>query len=374
MADYTIYDLTVSVLTPLHIGTGRELLNEYDYAIRNGRTWRLNEGALLDAQDVEDAEMASTLAQTPPAQLLGGQDFRPDSGLFRYVLRGTPRSEAEGAQLREQIKDAFDRPYLPGSSLKGALRTALAWNVWQQRQLRPDMTKIDRRRQWAAQTYEKEIFGRDPNNDFLRALQVSDSAPVDPDRLLLLNASVMNRRGAPGAPIEMEAIAPDTQFSLTLKIDDALFSEWAVANRLRLNGQDLLSDLPRAVQNHSLSLARQEVAWFKDVGPAKQIAGFYQQLAGSRPGARRFLISLGWGTGWTSKTFGQHLQADADFMERILLDHRLARGRRQRGDPFPKSRRVVVQISRDRQGRPVESPAAPLGWCLVEMKERTNDS
>lgn len=370
MADYTIYDLTVSVLTPLHIGTGRELLNEYDYAIHSGRTWRLNESALLDAQNVEDAEMAATLAQTPPAQLLRGQDFRPDSGLFRYVLRGTPRSEAEGAQLREQIKDAFDQPYLPGSSLKGALRTALAWNMWEQRQLRPDMTKIGRRRQWAAQTYEKEIFGRDPNNDFLRALQVSDSAPVDPDRLLLLNASVMNRRGSPGAPIEMEAIAPDTQFSHTLKIDDALFSEWAVANRLRLNGQELLSDLPRAVQNHSLALARQEAEWFKDIGPAKQIAGFYQQLAASRPGARRFLISLGWGTGWTSKTFGPHLQADADFMERILRDHRLARGRRQPGDPFPKSRRVVVQIGRDRQGRPVESPAAPLGWCLVEMKER----
>ncbi|MYC95652.1 MAG: type III-A CRISPR-associated RAMP protein Csm5 [Caldilineaceae bacterium SB0661_bin_32] len=370
MADYTIYDLTVSVLTPLHIGTGRELLNQYDYAIHNGRTWRLNESALLDAQDVEDAETASTLAQTPPAQLLRSQDFRPDGGLFRYVLRGTPRSGAEGAQLREQIKDAFDRPYLPGSSLKGALRTALAWNVWQHGQMRPEIRKIGRRRQWAAQTYEKEIFGRDPNHDFLRALHVSDSAPVDADQLLLLNASVMNRRGSPGAPIEMEAVAPDTQFSLTLKVDDALFSEWAVASRLRLNGQELLTDLPRAVQNHSLALARQEVAWFKDIGPARQIAGFYQQLAGSRPGARRFLITLGWGTGWTSKTFGPHLQSDADFMERILRDHRLARGRRQPGDPFPKSRRVVVQISRDRQGRPLETPAAPMGWCLVEMKER----
>ncbi|MCY4072800.1 MAG: type III-A CRISPR-associated RAMP protein Csm5 [Chloroflexi bacterium] len=370
MAAYTIYDLTVSVLTPLHIGTGRELLNQYDYAIHSGRTWRLNEGALLDAQDVEDAEMAATLAQTPPAQLLRGQDFRPDSGLFRYVLRGTPRSGAEGAQLREQIKDAFDRPYLPGSSLKGAVRTALAWNLWQQRQMRPDVNKIDRRRQWAAQAYEKELFGRDPNSDSLRALQVSDSAPVDSDRLLLLNARVMNRRGSLDAPIEMEAIAPDTQFSLTLKVDGALFSEWAVANRLRLNGQEFLTDLPSAIQNHSLALARQEAAWFKEIGPARQIAGFFQQLASSSPGVRRFLISLGWGTGWTSKTFGPHLQSDTDFMERILSDHRLARGRRQRADPFPKSRRVVVQISRDRQGRPVESPAAPLGWCLVEMKER----
>ena len=374
MPAYTIYDLTVSVLTPLHIGTGKELLNQYDYAIKNGRTWRLNETALLDAQDVEDADMAAKLARTPPAELLETRDYPPDSGLFRYVLRGTPRSMAEGAQLREQIKDVFDRPYLPGSSLKGALRTALAWNVWQQEQMRPEINKIGRRRQWAARTYEQEIFGRDPNRDFMRALQVSDSAPVDADQLLLLNARVMNRRGSLDAPIEMEAIAPDTQFRLTLKVDDALFSEWAVGNGLRLNGEELLADVPRAVQNHSLTLARREFTWFEKISSARQIAGFYQQLVGSRPGARRFLVSLGWGTGWQSKTFGSHLQDHPDLMERLVHDFRLARGRRQQGDPFPKSRRVVVQISRDRQGRPEEKPVAPWGWCLVEMKERTHDS
>lgn len=374
MAAYTIYDLTVSVLTPLHIGTGRELLNEYDYAIRNGRTWRLNESALLDAQDVEDADMAATLARTPPAQLLQAQDYRPDSGLFRYVLRGTPRSAAEGAQLREQIKDVFDHPYLPGSSLKGALRTALAWNVWQQRKMRPEMSKIGRRRQWAGRLYEQDIFGRDPNRDFMRALHVSDSAPVDADHLLLLNARVINRRGDLAAPIEMEAIAPDTQFHLTLKVDDALFSDWAVRNGLRLTGKDLLTDLPSTVQNHSLTLARQELTWFEGIDKARQLAGFYQQVVSSRPGARRFLLSLGWGAGWQSKTFGSHLQEHPDLMERIVRDFRLDRGRRQPGDPFPKSRRVVVQISQDRQGRPVERPVMPWGWCLVEMEERTHDS
>ena len=371
MAAYTIHDLTVSVLTPLHIGTGRELLNEYDYSIHGGRTWRLNESALLDAQDVEDPALVEKLSQTPPAQLLRSPDYRPDSGLFRYVLRGTPRSQAAGAQLREQIKDVFDRPYLPGSSFKGALRTALAWNIWQERHIQPEMSKLGRRRQWVAQRYEQDIFGPDPNRDFLRALHVSDSAPVDPERLLILNARVLNRRGGLAAPIEMEAVAPDTQFHLTLKVDDALFSDWAVHNRLRLNGADWLTDLSRAVRNHSLTLARQERTWFSAIDSARQVAGFYHQIANVRLPARRFLISLGWGTGWASKTFGPHLQQHPDFMERIVRDFRLARGRRQPGDPFPKSRRVVVQISRDRQGRPLETPATPLGWCLVEMKERS---
>ena len=244
MTAYTIYDVTVSVLTPLHIGSGKDLLNEYDYSIRNGRTWCLNESALLDAQDVEDADTAALLGRTPPAQLLQERDFHPDSRLFRYILAGTPRSQAPGAQLREQIKDAFDRPYLPGSSFKGALRTALAWNMWRQKGMRPDISKIGRNPRWAAQQLERELFGRDPNHDLLRALHVSDSAPANTDRLLILNASVISSQGKPGAPIEMEAIAPDTQFRLTLKVDDALFSDWATHKRLPLEGKDLLTDLP----------------------------------------------------------------------------------------------------------------------------------
>ena len=370
MTAYTLYDVTVSVLTPLHIGSGKDLLNEYDYAICKGRTWRLNESALLDAQDVEDADTAALLGGRPPAELLQARDFRPESRFFRYVIAGMPRSQAPGAQLREQIKDAFDRPYLPGSSFKGALRTALAWNIWRRTGMQPDFSKIGSRPQWAAQQLERELFVRDPNHDLLRALQVSDSAPANTDRLQILNASVLNSQGKPGAPIEMEAVAPDTQFSLTLKVDDALFSDWAAHQRLPQEGQALLTDLPRAVRDHSLALARRELGWFKEISPARRITEFYQLVVDSPPHSRRFPLSLGWGTGWASKTFGPLLQEDPDLMERILSGFRLARGRRRADDPFPKSRRVVVVRSLDREGRPQTVPVRPLGWCLVEMRER----
>lgn len=57
MADYGIYHIKISVITPLHIGNGRTLLNEYDYAIHDGHTWRINEAALLDAQNVDDPRL-----------------------------------------------------------------------------------------------------------------------------------------------------------------------------------------------------------------------------------------------------------------------------------------------------------------------------
>ncbi len=373
MPDYLIYDVTVSLLTPMHIGTGRDLLHRYDYAIHNGKTWRINEDALLEAQDIEDPRMAAQLAQTPPADLLVDKDYQEGSQLFRYVMQGTPRSSAKGAQLKEQIKDPYDRPYLPGSSLKGALRTAIAWYAWGAARLRPEPHRLGRSRQWAGQEYERILLGKNPNHDLLRALQVSDSAPVAPSALMVLNARVLNRGGKmEGAPVEMEAIRPDTQFKLTIKLDNALFSDWARQGGLKLHGQDWLLHLGDVVQAHSHDRIQRELAWFKAMRGAERVAGFYQRLANvsGKLGGRHFLIELGWGTGWESKTFGSRLESDERFMKRVINDYRLARGRPKFGDPFPKSRRVAVAFRRDGIGKPIEYPAYPLGWALVEMKER----
>ncbi|MCS6910950.1 MAG: type III-A CRISPR-associated RAMP protein Csm5, partial [Anaerolineales bacterium] len=115
--NYQLFEARVLTLTPLHIGTGRELMQDYDYAVHNGQTWRLNESALLDAQNADDPAVMKRLMEVPPAQLLKKpDDFRADSKYFRYIIKGAPRSQQAGSILREQIKTGNDRPYLPGSS------------------------------------------------------------------------------------------------------------------------------------------------------------------------------------------------------------------------------------------------------------------
>lgn len=372
MPDYVLYHARVSVLSPLHIGSGRNLLNEYDYAIHQRQTWRINEDTLLEAQDVDDPALVDRLTETPPAQLLKPTDFCPGSRFFRYVIKGTPRATGLGAQVREQIKDVYDRPYLPGSTLKGALRTAIAWVAWEKLGLRPERANLGRSRQFAAQWYEQEIFSehshRAPNKDTLRALQVGDSAPVGADRLMIVNVRVLNRGGTLGSPIEIEALRPDTVFELPIKLDMALFSEWAKAKGLNLRWDDLLEDLPATVQRHISVRLAEEADWLGRISGADQVAAFYRDMRRARLGSTAFLMQLGWGSGWAGKTFGSHLRRDQDFMERLINEYRLARGKRRPGDPFPKSRRVLVQVQRSQGGRAMETPHSPLGWVLVEMK------
>lgn len=367
MPDYTLLKLKVSVLTPVHIGNGVELLYKYDYAIHQGQTWRINDAALLDAQEVDDPAMASQLAQTPPVDLLKPADYHPQSPFFRYVIKGVPRSQAEGAQLREQIKNPFDQVYLPGSSLKGAFRTALGWYIWQQRGFRLDLSRLDRKREWAAQPYEHALFGAEPKKDLLRALHVSDSAPLTADCLMVLNVRVVNRNGNLAAPIEIEAIRPNTVFEQTLKIDNALFSDWAKKHNLNLKGAELLGNLAEIVNRHSKEHIRQEVEWFSQIQRARNVHNYYRQLAQKEPGKGQMLLRLGWGTGWNDKTFGMAWQKDAQVLERLIQQYRLARGRHTPGDPFPKSRRVATTVVQNQQGQKMEVPAYPLGWVLVEV-------
>lgn len=354
------YTLNLMTLSPLHIGNGRELMRGYDYVVHKGRTWRIDEDALLDAA-LGEGEFDDALLRRPAAELLRPDDFRPDSPLFRYVVKGAPRSQERGARLREQIKDAFDRPYLPGSSLKGAFRTALFDRALAQNPRALDTGRLQDSRKWAAQPIERALLGRDPNHDLLRALHVGDSVPLDPSQALSIENAQVITGGQPGSPIEVEALGTRIRLQSGVKLDLSLFTPQA-ERELRF-GERLrwLQGLMTVCRERAALVLVAERDWFARRYPGAPIAGFYEQLAQLVGEMRdeRCLLNVGWGGGWLNKTVG--LRLDDRQREDVIGRYRLARGSRQRGDPFPKSRRVAL----DGQGRPV----APLGWVLIEMKE-----
>ncbi len=374
MPDYTLFKVQVSTLTPLHIGSGVDLLNQYDYAIHKGYTWRIDHSRLLEAQQIDDPRQLAMIAERPPQELLSEADYQPGSPFFRYVLKGVPRATGEGAVLREQIKDVYDRPYLPGSSLKGALRTALAAALWKESGYQLEVNRLGRNAKFAAQEYERALLGKNPNHDLLRALHVSDSQPLSADSLMVVNARVINRGGKLASPIEMEAIRPDVTFEMTIKVDDALFSDWARRMGLKLNGETALRNLPHLVNRRSQELARRELALFKSIPSAGRVTSFYEQILKSQLQSGQMLLCFGWGTGWESKTFGAQMFANPNVREALLRQFRMARGRRKPGDPFPLSRRVAVAFQRAANGRLDESPALPLGWTLIQFERLRGDA
>lgn len=374
--DFKIYHLKITVLTPLHIGNGREMLKDYDYAVYGGRTWRIDEKALLDAQNVEDPHIAEMLARTKPAQLLKPQDFTNDSPYFRYILKGTPKSSAEGAVVREQIKDAFDHPYLPGTTVKGALRTALAWYLWQQKRLRPEIGKLGGSPKFAASGYERDLFGKNPNHDLLRALHVTDSAPLNASALMLVNVRVLTQRGKPGSPIEVEAIRRDTVIEAQLKLDTVLFSQWAKQHEFYLPNGDALMNFAEIARQHSHAAIERELNWARGLTGGKNLVNHYETMRQFALSPNQFFLQLGWGGGWEQKTLGARLKQDEGFMRTILKPRKMngydvGRGHTIKNvQDFPISRRIAMAYRRSAQGEVTEEiPALPLGWVLVEIAD-----
>lgn len=355
MVEYSLYDVSVETYSPLHIGSGETLLKDYDYAVHNGHTWRLNLDAFFEERGATET-MIKRLSEEPPANLLHDEDYVEGSPLFHYVLRGEPRALGEGAQLQEQIKDAWHRPYLPGSSLKGALRTAIFWELVRQSNGRISVADLGEKPKEAASPIERKFLGSDPTHDLLRALQVGDSEPLGPECLMIANAQVIGGRTARGAPIEVEAIRSRTTFRLRLKVDTALFSEWAVKLGLRREGQALLKDLPNVVQRFSQQRLQAAAAWYQRHG-LPNLVQFCQSM--QRPQAQApgvCFLQIGWAGGWDSKTLGALLQDDRPLWGEILRCYHLGRGRRDPQAPFPATRRLVMRDER---------PAAPFGWVRL---------
>ncbi len=359
------YKINLTTLSPVHIGDGDELRLGFDVMVKDKHTYRINEDALLKVKEAQLRYPKRDGTYPLPGELLTESDWENEA-LFRYILRGYPRSGKADARVKSFIKDIYDRPYIPGSSLKGSLRTALAWTGWNE--VKPKI-ELGRRRTWAGQAIEKQLFGENPNYDLLRALQVSDLfGPQEAgEGLVLVNAQVLTKKSA-GSPIEMEALVGNIVFSGSLKIDDSLF-EMPEARKLGFsNRRHWLNELTARVQKHSRERIRELIDWYENAGQT-QVSRFYGQLYNAAVGKNQALLQLGWGGGWDGKTFGTHLQEDEYFFEKIVRDFRLHKAQRnapprQVGDPFPRSKRAVMRVA----GK--DSYAiAPFGWVVFEMEK-----
>ncbi|HWQ12521.1 MAG TPA: type III-A CRISPR-associated RAMP protein Csm5 [Roseiflexaceae bacterium] len=358
------YHLTVTTLAPLHIGSGQPPLRKgIDFVAFNRAIYVFDTARVIDYVVGDDTALLERVTQAVNlASFLKEQDFRERPDLALYRLSGAPSV----SEVRPQIKDVLDRPYLPGSSLKGAIRTALVEAALLARNTPLDPRRLGDRDKYAAQELERDVAGRGerpsqaPNYDLFRTLRVADSAPGERTWLSLSNVAVWPA-GERGIPLDVETVAAGHPFTTTLTIDDYLFSQHAAQLGFAPK-RPLIEGLAATCREHARARITAERAFFDRRPEAALVAAFYADLERRLVacGEGSFLLQLGWGAGWRSKTVARVLER-GELLASVVRRYRLDRGR-GRGDVFPATRHLVVEQRR---------PVSPLGWVRVDIQKVT---
>lgn len=422
----TEFHLTITALSPVHIAAGSELVEGFDFVCDTKKqiAYIVNdEAALLLAEQKLDrrkeqikrkiSEFAAKPARQQTEQeerkirseadeekqlrkdlfrsltlddlmserrrLLSPRDLEENpeiagQQLVRYALRG---ALSDGNRINEHIKDAFGRAYIPGSSLKGAIRTALGWQELGAQKLaveRPerDKKKADDRYEHMLFTADKHASDRinDVNLDVFRALRVGDSTPLA-DALFLapLRIQKQSRQGGPDFDVlNVEAIQEGSQFQANIHLDEYMLGPEPEKERgLNYAAKGtVLRQFAAACKARGEQLLREEMAFARE-RKLDSLVRFYDGLIKDAQalGPTSFMLQLGWGAGWNSKTYGSRLRADAPQFAAIVNEYKLQPQRKSlfaEGDLFPATRKLVLKG---------DIPMFPLGWVRVDVEEVT---
>ncbi len=384
----------LQTLTPVHIGSG-ETLSHIDGCYANGRWYRIDLDKVLAHPSTDLNALTSEMAQRnfrwERYLRQSGSDL---SELSAYSLL-CPQSPEE-VEIREAIKTVHNQPYIPGSTLKGAIRTALLWDLINASQKHYDNTlngleeladqepRRSSRRETPAKPIEQQIFGRDPNRDILRALQVSDTTTMDLSGLeigtawtVTLNSSTQLEQKIDRNQeykIFTEQIQPRQQLTFSLKIDEWLLKAPATKQLDFTPSQgDAIRDIAAVCHWVTGDLIQREQKFFSTYN-FPEIANIYDRLLRLNErltGGGSFLLQIGWGTGYDSKTITPlftYDENDPEAAQELLMDLRerfkLGESRSQRENyddrEFPKTRRVLYRG---------QNPIAPLGWVKISPIE-----
>ena len=225
-----IFDLTLTVRSPLCIGSGSRLQkNEYLYDPRTRVVSVLDPNAfvaLLDRKNLIDAYEQFILQGGALFRFLR-EDCRLTSREIDSVVRYTLSAAdalGENTPLREIQtfqRDVRGRAYLPGAGVKGALRTAyLTYRILQEeRRTGEPFRESD---YLNLLTFDKK---RPQNmvNDLFRGVSVTDSDPL-PDSAMILagKVDILPDGSVNRIKVCRESLCPGTTVHLTLTLDQTL--------------------------------------------------------------------------------------------------------------------------------------------------------
>ena len=377
------FGLTLSTLSPVFIGGGEQAtLSPYTDFIQQGDQLIIVDQQKLQAELAKNPSSIDEFVQG----IRGGFDNnRSVFSLSAFITKslGLQLSQIErcrlpvGGEIRKNQIRRFiassGKAFIPGSSLKGAIRTAvlLDWllKTPSGKQQLVFIRKLVEQKEWKELKRcnpAKECFGN-ISRDVFKYLRISDSATFDHASLSVSeikrvsiqqqNGNAYNRKA--DIPLWSEALKPEVQTTAALSLLQPAEStgfpfldQQSISNLLHIiNGQSRESC---ERERNELENAPKEFASFKR---------FYDKLFETiesidRPGSQEAIVRLGSGKTWFDNSIGFAIDQEdfgteelfATYLKLIKIGHL----------PFPSTRSVVFENG---------APNTPLGWVKISINQ-----
>lgn len=373
------YRATLTGLSPIHIGGGapepacRYAIDEDTktaYVLRESFVAsRYAEGRITGSEYHRRPSPASVVPKTEPER----------SEAVLYEVKAPRVAASLDKEARPFVRNGFGQAFIPGTSIKGAIREALLFSLLVQddrlrgeiaasvRDLIAEMKKsnpqsangIRRNRNHASRL--EELFrnpgagGRaDPKNDILRCMAVEDTPPdnrgftLAAANIFSLSGGVLapmisqtrNGQSTRSAPVFLEFLDPGMSFPFGFTLDKALLEKLSppMGKVQFRNSVDIIGAL-RDQADFTASLERTFFSEFDSSGKL-----WKKEYEGAGLKENQAVIRIGWGCGW----MGHSLFPLLGYSENDVAES-------------PKSRKVLVSQN--------GNPLSLLGYAVLTLQE-----
>lgn len=270
-------------------------------------------------------------------------------------------------EFRPFIRDGFSNIYIPGTSLKGSIRTAILYDVLKKlkysnenefKKIESEINKaiVERKKpkkffEWAEKKFLQDfnLFSKrqEPNTDWLRMLHISDAYPIGDVQTILIPANVLKKEknqfkfkqenSQRDTTIWIECIPEETIFEFEIMWDKTLIKEFS---NNHVNLPNNIEGVISAIQSFSRDIFDYEIKFLEG---ENNLRNWYSKTKAN--------FRLGFGSGMISTTVIMLVN------EQLRKKIRDFAGQR-REDEAPKSRRIWNNNNR----------YIPLGWSVLEKE------
>jgi len=377
----------LTCVTPLLVGDGGRL-SAIDYMVWKDQVNVLDQGRIFKLL-AKGPRLEGYLSQLKRATTLdfaswGGfaQNFAHRRIPFEHAAYSAYWNRASGETLNIPTFAAGARgPYVPGSAIKGALRTGMLFSVLTDGVLRDLVGNIrpERPSRRPSEPAEEQLIGTGGDSR-TRVFSVADSAPVDYSRfkIYLLRTAVLVGRGkdqyslgwkqsprgaADGrkpqdsTPIFAEMAPSGSAFEGTWQ-EKAFFDSPEIRRVLGWRQTVEKEKVFSAANDYAAALLTLHKSYAERTGMqllSKTLDEIEARLADAR-NSGACLLSLGWGGGLIGKSAWLDT-ANEDYRQ-ILKSVAVYNNPLASGLPFPKTRRIIFLN---------DQPASLPGWARFEI-------